>query len=206
VLAGVAAALVPGTASAELAEGRDWWPVTPVRPGPVADQIEVLEFFSYGCPHCADLNPLIVSWAGGLAADVALRRVPLTFGRTVRTSLARVYVALELMGELGRLDQAVFKAVTQERRNLYSDQAILAWIKDRGVDAAAFAEMLVSFAVATQVAQGDALARDLRIDAVPTIVVDGRYAVLGRETKGFAEVLDIADQLIVLARSQRRPG
>jgi protein dithiol oxidoreductase (disulfide-forming) len=206
LLAGLAAALMPGAARADLVEGRDWRPVTPARPGATPGKIEVLEFFSYGCPHCADLGPLIGPWASRLPADVAFRRVPVSFGRAAWASLARLYFALELTNNLGHLDHAVFQAVTRERRNLFTDKAILAWLADQGVDTGTFATMLSSFAVETQVAQSDALVRDFNIDAVPTIVVDGRFVVLNREAKGFQEILAAADRLIALARSQNQPS
>jgi protein dithiol oxidoreductase (disulfide-forming) len=206
LLGTLGAALVPTLAAADLLEGRDWRPLTPPRPGAVPGKIEVLEFFSYGCPHCADLNPLITPWAGLLPGDVAFRRVPVSFGRAAWANLARLYFALELTGDLGRLDEAVFNAVARERRNLYTDKSILAWLQDRGLDTTAFAAMFRSFAVETQVAQSDALVRDFKVDAVPTIVVDGRYVVLAREAKGFPDTLAIADGLIAMARRQAQPG
>jgi protein dithiol oxidoreductase (disulfide-forming) len=206
LLGALGAALAPTVATADLLEGRDWRPVTQARPGAVPGKIEVLEFFSYGCPHCADVNPLIKPWAGLLPGDVAFRRVPVSFGRAAWANLARLYFALELTGDLGRLDEAVFTAVARERRNLYTDKAILGWLQDRGVDTTAFAAMFRSFAVETQVAQSDALVRDFKIDAVPTLVVDGRYVVLAREAKGFPEILATADGLIAMARRQVQPG
>jgi thiol:disulfide interchange protein DsbA len=206
VLGTLGATLVPHLATADLLEGRDWRPLTPPRPGAVPGKIEVLEFFSYGCPHCADLSPLIKPWAGLLPGDVAFRRIPVSFGRAAWANLARLYFGLELTGDLGRLDEAVFNAVTRERRNLYTDKAILAWLQDQGADAAAFEALFRSFAVETQVAQSDALARDFKIDAVPTLVVDGRYVVLARDTKGFPEILAIAEGLIAMARRQAQPG
>lgn len=206
LLGALVTALVPAAASADLLEGRDWRPVTPPRPGAVPGKIEVLEFFSYGCPHCADLNPLIEPWTARLPQDVTFRRVPVTFGRAAWANLARLYFALELTGDLRRLDQAIFNAVTRERRSLYTDKAILAWLGGQGVDTTAFASVLNSFGVETQVAQSDALARDFKIDGVPTIVVDGRYVVLGREAKGHREILAIADGLIQMARALARSG
>jgi thiol:disulfide interchange protein DsbA len=202
LLGSLGAALVPTLASADLLEGRDWRPLTLPKPGAVPGKIEVLEFFSYGCPHCADLNALIKPWAMLLPADVAFRQVPVSFGRAAWANLARLYFALELSGDLGRLDETVFNAVTRERRNLYTDKSILAWIEDQGVDPTAFSAAFRSFAVDTQVAQSDALVRDFKIDAVPTLVVDGRYVVLAREAKGFPEILAIADGLIAMARRQ----
>jgi thiol:disulfide interchange protein DsbA len=206
VLGSLGAALVPPLATADLLEGRDWRPLTPPRPGAAPGKIEVLEFFSYGCPHCADLNPLIKPWAGRLPGDVAFRRIPVSFGRAAWANLARLYFALELTGDLRRLDEAIFTAVTRERRDLYTDKAILAWLQDQGADTTAFSAMFRSFAVETQVAQSDALARDFKIDAVPTLVVDGRYVVVSREAKGFPEILAIADGLIAMARRQAQPG
>lgn len=200
------AALLPNAAQAELVEGRHWRAITPPRPGSVPGKIEVLEFFSYGCPHCADLNPLIKSWAERLPQDVAFRRVPVAFGRAAWTSLARLYFALELAGDLGRLDQAVFLAVNKERRNLFTEQAVLAWLSGQGVDTAAYASHFGSFAVETQIAQSDALVRDFQVDAVPTIAVDGRYVVLGREAKSLPDLLRIADGLIAKARAETKPG
>ncbi len=206
LLGAAGAALVPNlvptlAAEAQLQEGRDWRPITPPRPGAVPGKLEVLEFFSYGCPHCGDFNPVVEPWAKHLGADLSFRRVPVTFGRAPWAALARLYFALELSGDLARLDQAVFTAVTKDKRNLFTDAAILAWLGGQGADTAAFGPLLGSFAVATQLAQAEALARDFQIDSVPTLVVDGRYAVVGREAKGFADLLAIADGLIVKARA-----
>ena len=206
LLAALGVALLPATQALELVEGRDWRMLSPPQPSTNTQRIEVLEFFSYGCPHCADLSPLIKPWAGLLPGDVAFRRIPVSFGRAAWANLARLYFGLELTGDLGRLDEAVFNAVTRERRNLYTDKAILAWLQDQGADATAFEALFRSFAVETQVAQSDALARDFKIDAVPTLVVDGRYVVLARDTKGFPEILAIADGLIAMARRQAQPS
>jgi protein dithiol oxidoreductase (disulfide-forming) len=65
------AAVMPGARAEEdgLVEGRDWRLLASPRPGTDSAQIEVLEFFSYGCPHCGSLNPLIKAWAEQLPDD-----------------------------------------------------------------------------------------------------------------------------------------
>jgi protein dithiol oxidoreductase (disulfide-forming) len=206
LLGALGAALLPVAATADLVEGRDWRPVTLPRPGAVPGKIEVLEFFSYGCPHCADLNPLIKPWAEGLPEYVAFRRVPVSFGRAAWANLARLYFALELAGDLARLDQAVFDAVARERQNLFTDQAILAWLGSQGVDTMAFASLFNSFPVATGLTRSEALVRDFRVDAVPMIVVDGRFVVVGSQGKGLPELLAIADVLIGKARADTARG
>ncbi|MCK7497476.1 MAG: hypothetical protein MZW92_46825 [Comamonadaceae bacterium] len=67
-----AAAALPAFA-ADLARGRDYEPIDPPQPGDDPAKIEVIEFFSYGCPHCKDLNPLVARWVGAAAQG---RRLP----------------------------------------------------------------------------------------------------------------------------------
>lgn len=207
ILTALAAAALPLPAgTAELVEGRDWVPISPPQPGDVAGKIEVLEFFSYGCPHCRELHPLVSVWATRLPDDVALRRIPVSFGRAAWANLARLYLALELTEDLARLDMAVFDAIHDQRAKLYTKENILAWLAAEGVDAKAFAEAFDSFAVQTRLARSDQLARQYRIDAVPRLTVAGRYAVVGREAKGHADLLAIADTLIEQTRARRAVG
>ena len=197
-------ALSPALAS-ELVEGRDWRSV-PSGATTVGDssEIEVLEFFSYGCPHCGDLNPLIEQWAVDLPSDLSFERVPVTFGRAAWESLARLYFALDFSGELQRLDQGVFDAVTKQRTNLFTEKAVLDWIAEQGVDPEAFAKFYNSFAVEAALAKASTLAARFRVDSVPMIIVDGRYVVLSEGAKSKADLLEIADALIAKARQARQ--
>lgn len=204
LLAFLALLSLPMTLSAELVEGRDWKAVSATQSGDQGDEIEVLEFFSYGCPHCGDLNPPIKQWAEVLASDVSFERVPVTFGRAAWESLARLYFALDFADELSRLDQAVFDAVTKQRTNLYTEKAVLDWVAEQGVDREAFAKFYNSFAVEAAMAKANTLAARYRVDAVPMIIVDGRYVVLNEGAKAHAELLETADALIDKAREARQ--
>ncbi|MGE5152718.1 MAG: thiol:disulfide interchange protein DsbA/DsbL [Bdellovibrio bacteriovorus] len=206
LLGALGAALVPAARAADLVEGRDWRALSPPQPSTNAERIEVVEFFSYGCPHCADLNPLITAWAQRLPGDVEFQRVPVTFGRAAWASLARLYFALRFEGALERLDQAVFDAVTKQRVNLFTEKGILAWVAERGLDREGFAALLQSFEVENALARANALAKRFAVDAVPRIVVDGRYVVVGAAARGQEEMLLIADQLIDKARKERGAG
>jgi thiol:disulfide interchange protein DsbA len=190
--------------AADLVEGRDWQALaTPVK-GDDPATIEVLEFFSYGCPHCGQLNPLFKEWAAQLPEDVSARRVPVTFGRGAWENLARLYYTLELNGLIDTLDQKVFEAVGTERKRLFTDKAILAWVEEQGQDAEAFEKTFNSFAVEMALGKGRELERRMAIDAVPRIIVDGRYVVLNDGIRDFSELLSRADGLIERARAERQ--
>ncbi len=193
-------------ALADLVEGRDWRLIDPPQPSDTPGKIEVLEFFSYGCPHCSDLNPLITPWSKGLPADVSFRRVPVSFGRAAWANLAKLYFSLESTGDIERLNQPIFDALHKQGLGLYTKPAIVDWVADHGVDSKLFSDIFDSFDIQTKLSRGDYLVSRYRIDAVPTITVAGRYAVLGREVKGLPELLTIADGLIAKARAEGAMG
>jgi len=113
--------------AAEPLAGREFKAISPALVT-AKDKIEVLEFFSYGCPHCSDFNPLVSHWAAKLPKDVSFRRVPVGFNRPEWTRLARLYFALESTGDLAKLDAAVFDAIHKERVNLFkADDAVISW-------------------------------------------------------------------------------
>ncbi len=194
----------PGLADPGLIEGRDWAPVTPPQVGAKPDQIEVLEFFSYGCPHCRDLNPLVKRWAAGLGPEVHFRRVPVSFGRAAWANLTRLYYALEVLDELERLDQGVFDALHGQRKSLFTEQAITTWVAEQGVDPARFAEAFRSFEVEVSFTRAEALTRAYRVDGVPLLTVAGRYKVLSEGARTQADVLAIADRLIARTRDEQQ--
>lgn len=182
-------------------EGIDWVAIDPPQPGDSPGRIEVLEFFSYGCVHCANFNPLIAAWEHALPADVAFRRVPVTFGRAAWRNLARLYYALDSLGELGRLDQAVFDAIHTHREPLSTESEITTWATRNGIDAERFAAVFDGFAMQGRIARADQLARDYRVESVPLLTVGGRYAVVGREARRLEDLLVIADDLIARVRA-----
>lgn len=58
------------TAQAAPEAGRDYRVIEPAQSTEDPGRIEVVEVFSYACPHCNDLNPLIHKWAAKLLRDV----------------------------------------------------------------------------------------------------------------------------------------
>ncbi len=175
-------------------------PVSPPQPTEDAAKIEVLEFFSYGCPHCADFNPVLTAWVAKQQGDVVVKKVPITFGRAAWVGIAKLYYTLEVTGDLHRLESDVFKAIHVERQNLFEEKALTEWAVKKGVDPKKFSETFNSFGVMSKVKRGDQLAQSYKISGVPAVAVDGKYLVGGQS---FGEVLATTDKLIAKARSEK---
>lgn len=187
-------------------EGQDYRSLTPPRPTSSPGKIEVVEFFSYACPHCAKFNPLVRAWIAKQPKDVAFKRVAVSYGRPQWMNLARAYYALEASGGLNKLDAALFRAIHDERQNLFDEQSLADWVGKQGGDATAFANAYVSFGVNSETVRADQMAEDFAIDAIPTLAVNGRYVVISPaqaadEEQTFRELLTLADRVIAMARS-----
>ena len=164
------------------------------RPG---DPIVVTEFFSYGCIHCWNFEPLVADWHRDLPDDVRFERSPVAFN-SVWANLARAYVALEQIGALDANHERIFRAIHDNGRQFLSREQIADFVSRRGTDRQAFLDAYNSAAVRRRVAMQDAQQRRFAISVTPTMVVAGRYAVT--MSTGRRRALDIVDYLIDLER------
>lgn len=180
--------------------GKDYELISPPQPTEDPGKIEIVEFFSYGCPHCADFNPLLSAWVGKLPSDVVVRKVPVSFGRAAWANIARLYYALEITGDQHRLEADIFKAIHGERVNLFEEKSMTEWLGKKGVDTKKFGELFNSFGVMSKAKRADQMAQSYKITGVPTLVVEGKYQVGGKD---FNDALAIADKLIVKVRSEK---
>ncbi len=176
-------------------------------PAPAPEKIEVVEFFSYLCPHCAAFNPHVTQWVAKLPKDVSFRRVPVGFERPQWVNLARAFYALQVSGDYARLDGALFKAIHEEKQPLFDQGAIADWVGKNGGDAAKFALAYGSFGVNNQTVQADKMAQDYGVDSVPALTVAGKYYVLADATQGEekyqSDLLAHASAVIAMVRTER---
>jgi thiol:disulfide interchange protein DsbA len=195
------AACLPGLARAQGApvEGKDYARLAQPVPMAASGKVEVVEFFGYWCPHCNSFEPAIDAWARKLPAEVSFRRVPVAFSAP-QEPYARIYLALEAMGQLDALHRKVFAAIHVQRQRLEKDAEISAFMAANGVDAAKFMDTYKGFTVASKFKQARQLADAYKIDGVPTIGIHGRYFTSPSLAGGAEQALRVADYLIQRAK------
>jgi thiol:disulfide interchange protein DsbA len=158
-------------------------------------KVEVVEFFSYACPHCYALEPTLETWVKQLPADVVFRRVPVPFLMNSE-NFQKIYFTLEAMGQVDAMQMKVFNAVHQQRLRLDKEADIVAFMSANGVDGAKFAEMFKSFSVQTKVRQAQQLTQAYKVDGVPLLAVQGRYVTSGSLAGSNERALAVADALV----------
>ena len=202
-LAFAAALALAPIASAQPAEGREYVRLKSPVPVETGKKIEVIEFFSYGCPHCADLEPHMQAWLKRLPSDVQLRRVPVAFQPSWE-NLAKVYYTLELLGEDAKLTPDVFAAIHGgNRTNLANDTRFFEWAASKGLDRKKVEDTYKSFGIAGKIGRAKQLAQTYNIQSVPTLIVDGKFLISSSSAGGHDNVPTVIDAAIATARAER---
>lgn len=137
-------------------------------------KIEVIEFFSYACPHCADFEAPLQDWLKRKPKDVDYKAVPVVF-RDSWKPLAKLYYALETMSLLDKYHDKVFDAIHKDGQQLFDDQAIIKWAGQQGIDADKFTQVYNSFGVDAKVQRAMSMGRAYGVQFTPALTVNGKY-------------------------------
>lgn len=181
-------------------EGKQYSRLQMPQPTETAGKVEVIEFFWYGCPHCADFEPMLKTWAKKLPADVSFRKVPAIFRDTWAPG-ARIYYTLEAMDLLDKLNDAVFNAMIRQKINLNDEKTLFDWVAQQGVDRQKFADMYKSFAVDGKVRKAAEMTQEYGFGGVPVLIVGGKY-MPAPNLGSFGDMLRVVDGLIVKNRGE----
>lgn len=154
---------------------------------------EVIEFFSFGCPHCFDFEPVLAKWKNQ-NSNVPVKKVAVGFNRSWMP-LQRLYYTLETMNVPESRYADVFNALHVAKENLYTDDKVIDWAVRKGFDKRQFSDMYYSFSVSTKIKAAETLINAYNIESVPSIAVNGKYIVYAGKG-GFSELLTDVDKLL----------
>jgi protein dithiol oxidoreductase (disulfide-forming) len=166
--------VTPAAAQGGPVEGTHYVKLAQPLPVPAGGKIEVVEFFSYACPHCSAFEPTLEGWIKKLPADVTFRRAPVPFLQNAE-NFQKLYFALETMGKVEALQRKVFFTIHVERARLDKPADIAAYLAKQGVDSAKFMDVFNSFSVQTRARQATQLSEAYKIDGVPALGIQGRF-------------------------------
>ena len=175
-------------------DGRPWQPLD--------GGIEVVEVFSYGCVHCFHFQTLVDAWRARLPRDVRFTYLPAAF--SANDNFARGFFAAQALRLDARTHHALFSAVHETSalpRSGASVEAIAAFYARNGARSQArFAEAMTSAATTEKLNAARAFAMRSGVEGTPTLIINGRYRVMGRRLE---DLLRVADALIARERAAR---
>ena len=190
--------------AAEPVAGTDYVEIPGGKPyAPLSGKVEVVEVFGYTCIHCAHFQPAVGAWQKKQPSYVRFTPLPAAFGG-YWMPYARAYYAAAKLRVLSRTHDAMFKALHEDGSlpiQNASDEEIAAFYAGYGADSKAFIAAMNSPATDLLLERSRDFAMATGIEGTPTIVVNGKYRVTGRN---FDDTLRITDYLVARERAARK--
>ncbi len=182
-------------------QGVNYKPLVPAQPTGVSPgQVEAVEIFWYGCPHCFALDPSVESWRkSGKAPYVQFVRVPAMWNDMLKTH-ARLFYTVEALGKLEELHPIIFREINVSRNLLDSTDKIVAFLGQHGISADEYKKAANSFAVEAKLRRAEELNRRYRVQGVPMVVVNGKYTADVGSAGGNQQLLQLIDELAARER------
>jgi len=174
----------------------------PAQPVETGANIEVIDFFWYGCPYCNELQPALEEWIKKKPADVAVRRVPVIL-KDNWAPHARIYYTLDLLGELERLHLKVYHGYHVEELAMSKPDVMEQWAAKNGIERRRWVDAYFSPEVDGRIARAFQATKRYDIQGTPSVVVDGRYLTSSSMTPTVRGMIPVVDDLVRLARQNR---
>jgi protein dithiol oxidoreductase (disulfide-forming) len=220
LLAAVASTVTAANAAVPLSgpslwqEGVNYTRLVPAQPVDApAGQVEVLEFFWYGCPHCYALEPTVEAWVKTKPAYVTFTRVPVLWNPGDR-ALGKLYYTIQALGKIDELHSAIFKEIHVNNDPLIgsdpedgatAEHMQLVFAHKYGISDSDFRSKYEhDMGVDTAMQHADQLVQRYRVSSVPDFVVNGKF-IADVATAGSPERLVSLLNDLTAAEHKRQP-
>jgi thiol:disulfide interchange protein DsbA len=166
--------------------------------GQLSKKQEIVEYFSFFCPHCFKQEPLMKALAGKLPSHVAFKKnhVDGMPGQTVaiEQALSKALITAEVLHVKDKMVAAIFNYIHVNRAKFDSIKDIKNVFLINGVEGKAFDKTFASFSTNTQFNKRQRNTAELRkqgITAVPTLIINGKYKPVTDKVKSMDEYVDL---------------
>ena len=172
----------------------------------VPGKVEIAEVFGYWCPHCAHFAPMLEKWTASMPAHAQLVLVPAMFDPN--DAYARLFFIAEGANAVNVTHDRIFRAIHQSGelpRKTTIPQLTAYYLRLPGVNPKAFtAAQKDEATLQAKAANAREFQMRSKIEGTPSLVIAGRYLVLGNSYQG---LLDNASRILkAIAPAAKQPA
>ncbi|PIE42022.1 MAG: hypothetical protein CSA49_00760 [Gammaproteobacteria bacterium] len=162
----------------------------------IQEKGRVVEFFSYGCPHCEHLEPYLHQWLASKKDSVQFVRVPAQWNAYYKV-LARFYLTLNKLGLAEQHSKEVFNYVHMQRKPLLNKSQIRDFAENTlKIPATEFDAAWGSAEVKEKLTEAGQMLRQFKVSGVPALVVNDVYYVSVKLAGSEDALFEVVDFLL----------
>jgi len=166
------------------------------------NKVQLLLFFSFGCPACAKFEPIFERWENKQNnSKLVIYREPVSFEDDWE-DLAKLYYVEQNLKPHKNLNEKIFKGIHEQDLKLWHESDMEEFFVSQGYTADAVKTLYNSYEIDTQAKQADALAKAYNINQTPSIVINGTDAMylltVDKAGGDRDKMMKIADYLIAV--------
>ena len=146
----------------------------------VGSSVEIIEFFSYTCSHCATLQPELSAWENRWLTQRpgAFVVTPVAVSWSPNMIVPQhVYFTLRALKRMD-LHAEVFNDWARAPEHFDNDAAAASWAQDKGIAPSIWQSAYNSAAVKQDIRLAQQKFRQSELNGVPSLVVNGRYYII----------------------------
>ncbi|GAC15418.1 thiol:disulfide interchange protein DsbA/DsbL [Aliiglaciecola lipolytica] len=166
---------------------------------------EVLEFFSFWCPHCYNYEPIVEQIKQKLDKDVNFKKVHVNFMRFTSAEIQDAATKALLVGRNMKQEQemnsAIFSYIHLQRQPITGLSDLRNIFLAKGIETEEFDKVASSFQVNNLLKQNNQTIEKYRdhLSGVPNFIINGKYQA--KVVQGMSRE-DIADLIVWLSKQR----
>ncbi|MAV67758.1 MAG: hypothetical protein CMQ79_06010 [Gammaproteobacteria bacterium] len=189
--------------NSQIIEGRDYTLLE--KPRRIrGEKIEVIEFFSYACVHCYRLEPILKDWLSNQQDKIEFVQIPAVMNEYWKV-LGKHYFTLQRLGKLDSHHMDIFNAIHSSGKIFDSEKRLFDFIKTTAIEFDSYEKTFRSIEVQSDLQKANQMAKRLKIAAVPTLVVQGKYLVKTGRDIGLMRAKQVVEFLIDKELKTKQP-
>lgn len=194
-----AAGVATAQDAAEWQEGKHYQRLEQPQATTTGNKVEVVEAFSYACPHCNQVAPIVEDVKKSLPANAEFVYLPVQFASDAWKTFARAFYTAQALGVADKGHADLFRAIYVDKKISGSAptlESLAAFYANYGVTSADFLATSKSFAIETRLKRNDALVKAYAIDGTPAFIINGKYRFSGLSAGGYDKIGSLISFLV----------
>ncbi len=159
------------------------------------DNIQVKEFFWYGCHTCYALQPYFEHWIKTKTNNVKFEQIAAMTHDNMEL-LARSYYAAIKLNLKKQFHIPLFTAIHGHKTKIENQTQLVTFLKKQKIDSKQFIQTMQSSEITKQIKRAKELGEQLEIAGPPTMTIGGRYRIDPSGVGSASEFIDLLDFLI----------